>query len=128
MPDTSAYTYDDEVYSPGDLGDVDVERVRALVDVAGVDTVTHVGPFADTLPSADVESLSLTHVDADLYDSIMEACDWAYPRTRTGGAIVFDDYADADCPGAARALAEFFGPRAEQPVVLPTGQAFVVKQ
>src|SRR5215211_3091997 len=81
MPGDAAYSYDDEVYRPGDLGDVDIKAVRALVEVEGVEPVLHVGSFAETLPGADVDTLSLTHVDADLYDSIVEACDWAFPRT-----------------------------------------------
>jgi O-methyltransferase len=128
MPGDTDYSYDDETYRPGDLGDVDEGAVRALVEeVEGVRPILHVGTFAETLPGAAADTLSLTHVDADLYDSIMEACEWAYARTRAGGAIVFDDFADSDCPGAARAIDDFFRERAESPVVLPTGQALVVK-
>jgi hypothetical protein len=72
-----------------------------------VRAVLRVGSFQDTLPLADdVGVLSLTHIDADLYASVLEACEWAYPRTRTGGMIVFDDYGFADCPGASRAITD----------------------
>lgn len=129
MPSSGTYDYSGEQYSPGDLADVDETEVRRLLAGSGIETVFWVGPFAETLPrTRDVPTLSLTHVDADLYDSVREACEWAYPRTRRAGLIVFDDYADPDCPGATKAVDEFFATLPESPVLLPTGQALVVKQ
>jgi O-methyltransferase len=129
MPSEKGYDYSGEEYRPGDLGDVDVDAVRAVVERDGVRPVFHIGTFKETLPKADgAGMLSLSHIDADLYESVLEACEWSYPRTIAGGAIVFDDYAAEDCPGADRAIAEFFDPRPESPVVLPTGQAVVFKQ
>jgi O-methyltransferase len=129
MPSEEGYDYSGEEYRPGDLGDVDVRAVRAVVERDGVHPVFHIGTFKDTLPEAEATGrLSLSHIDADLYESVLEACEWCYPRTIAGGAIVFDDYAAEDCPGADRAIAEFFNPRRESPVVLPTGQAVVFKQ
>ncbi len=128
MPSAQAYDYSGEDYRPGDLGDVDIAAVRRLMDMPGVEPRFHVGMFSDTLPAVDEPAeLSLVHIDSDLYDSLMQACDWAYPRTRAGGMIVFDDYGSEDCPGASRAIEEFFAPRPEEPIVLPTGQALVVK-
>ncbi len=129
MPEATSYEYDGEEYRPGDLADVDEAEVRSLLEMNGVRPIFWVGPFSETLPKArEVPPLSLTHVDADLHDSVLEACEWAYPRTRTGGTIIFDDYADTDCPGATRAVREFFRSRPETPIVLPSGQAMVVKQ
>jgi hypothetical protein len=129
MPSADEYDYAGEVYKPGDLADANEEDVRGLLAIDAVRPVFHVGPFRDTLPLTGPDGeLSLTHIDADLYESVLEACEWAYPRTRPGGMIVFDDYAFADCPGASRAIAEYFATRSETPIVLPTGQALVVKQ
>ena len=43
-----------------------------------------------------------------------------------GGLMRFDDYGFATCPGARRAIDEFFADKAEPIIDLPTGQAFVV--
>lgn len=129
MPSAEEYDYAGEVYRPGDLADTNEQDVRRLLAIDGLRAVFHVGPFRDTLQATgDVGVLSLTHIDADLYASVLEACEWAYPRTRPGGMMVFDDYGFSDCPGASRAIAEYFDTTPEAPIVLPTGQALVVKQ
>lgn len=129
MPDAAAYDYAEEVFAPGDLADTDEAEVRELLTVEEVRPIIWKGPFSETLPSVgSLPPLSLTHVDADLHDSVLEACAWAYPRTQAGGLIVFDDYAAPDCPGATRAVREFFAERPENPILLPTGQAIVVRE
>lgn len=129
MPRAVSCDYSDEHYRAGDLVDVDDAEVRSLLEVDGVRAFFWVGPLSCTLPTVgDVPPLSLTHVDADLHESVIEACQRGYPPTGSGGVIVFDDYDDRDCPGATRAITEFFGSRSESPVVLPSGQAIVVKQ
>ncbi len=40
---------------------------------------------------------------------------------------MFDDYGFASCPGARRAVDEFFVDKPERPLGLQTGQALVVK-
>jgi len=41
--------------------------------------------------------------------------------------LVFDDYGFPSCAGGKRAIDEFFAGKPEVPIVLPTGQAIVVK-
>jgi hypothetical protein len=41
--------------------------------------------------------------------------------------IVCDDYGSAYCPGAKKAIDEFFSDKLEQVISLPTGQSLVVK-
>jgi hypothetical protein len=45
----------------------------------------------------------------------------------TGGVIVCDDYGFASCPGARRAIEEFFADKPEKPLALLTGQAVIHK-
>jgi O-methyltransferase len=41
--------------------------------------------------------------------------------------MVFDDYGFLTCPGAKKAVDEFFSDKREYPCYLPTGQAIVTK-
>lgn len=75
----------------------------------------HVGLFAETLPALAEKRFCFAHVDADLYESVREACEFVYPRMTRGGFIVFDDYGAPTCPGAKRAVDEFFADKLERP-------------
>jgi O-methyltransferase len=83
------------------------------------------GTFAEV---AGVDRYSFVHVDTDIYQSVLDCCTWFYPRLATGGALVFDDYGFLPYRLAARkAVDEFFAELPERPIVLPTGQAVVLK-
>jgi O-methyltransferase len=66
-------------------------------------------------------------VDADLYTSVRECCEFFWPRMVNGGVVVFDDYGFSNCPGAKKAIDEYFAKTTDKVVPLPTAQAFVVK-
>lgn len=51
---------------------------------------------------------SFSHVDLDMYESVKHACDFLFPRTLSGGMILFDDYKVRSTPGATKAIDEFF--------------------
>ena len=57
------------------------ERVKFLV-----------GWFSDTLPSAPIERLAVLRIDADMYQSTMEALRYLYPKLSVGGYVILDDY------------------------------------
>lgn len=75
----------------------------------------HAGLFAETLPGLAEKKFCFAHVDADLYESVREACAFVYPRMTRGGFMVFDDYGAPTCPGAKRAVDEFFADKTERP-------------
>ncbi len=50
------------------------------------------GWFKDTLPNAPIESIGLLRIDADLYESTIQALDLLYPRLSVGGYCIVDDY------------------------------------
>jgi O-methyltransferase len=50
------------------------------------------GWFRDTLPTAPVERLALLRIDADLYESTIDALTHLYPKLSPGGFIIIDDY------------------------------------
>jgi hypothetical protein len=51
---------------------------------------------------------AFSHCDLDMYESVKNACDFVFPRTLSGGMILFDDYMCASTPGATKAINEFF--------------------
>jgi O-methyltransferase len=66
------------------------DRVRFLV-----------GWFSDTLPTAPIEQLAVLRLDADMYESTMDALRTLYPKLSVGGYIIVDDYgAVAGCRAA----------------------------
>jgi len=50
------------------------------------------GWFADTLPGAPIEQLSLIRLDGDYYESTMTALTSLYPKLSPGGYVIVDDY------------------------------------
>jgi len=50
------------------------------------------GWFRDTLPNAPVEKLAVLRIDADLYESTMEALSSLYVRVSKRGYVIIDDY------------------------------------
>lgn len=71
--------------------------------------------------------IRLAHVDVDFYQSVLDCCEFIYPRLVPGGIMVFDDYGLPSCPGARAAVDEFFRGRPEFPFSLINGQCLVVR-
>lgn len=116
-----------DLHKESDFGDVSLEGVRHyLRDCPNVRL--YQGFFPETAsPIADA-TFCFVHADVDIYRSVLDCCRFFYPRLVPGGVIVFDDYGRNSCPGAKHAVDEFFANTPEQPVYVPTGQAFVVKR
>lgn len=68
----------------------------------------------------------LVHLDVDLYEPTLQTLEFFYPRMSIGGLMICDDSGLAKCPGARRAMEEFFAKRSEPLIDLPTGQQFVI--
>jgi predicted O-methyltransferase YrrM len=79
----------------------------AVPKLAGVRIVK--GYFDDTLTpelAKEVGTVSLAHLDADLYSSTVTALKWLTPLLRPGSLLLFDELLGED-PAEARALAEW---------------------
>jgi O-methyltransferase len=108
----------------GDFDDTSLEAVtRALSRWNDVELVP--GFFPETAKPAADRTFALAHVDVDIYQSVLDCCEFFYPRLSPGGAIVLDDYGQRSCPGARKAVDEFFADKPEHPFYLPTGQCVV---
>ncbi len=71
---------------------------------------------------------SFLHVDVDLYQPTLDSLRFFHERLSPGAVILMDDYGFRTCPGAKQAADEFFSDKPERIVMLPTGQAFVIKR
>jgi O-methyltransferase len=116
-----------DCHHQGDLGDTSLEAVqRHLRDCGSVRF--YQGFFPDTAGPIQNCRFCLVHVDADIYNSVKASCAFFYPRLEKGGILVFDDYGFPSCPGARKAVDEFFSDKPECPVYLPSGQCIAVKK
>jgi hypothetical protein len=86
------------------------------------------GDVMDTVNRSDVGALCFAHVDLNAAKATVVATEYAYDRLVPGGIILFDDYGWRGYEDQRRLLDDFFASRDEQPIALPTGQAFVVRR
>ena len=113
-------------HQQGDFADTSLERVQRVVGTE---------PFIDyrkgwvpkTFEGLEQRTFCFAHIDLDLYQSILDCLEFLYPRMPRGAVMVFDDYGFPSCPGARRAVEQFFTGRPERPLALMTGQALVTK-
>lgn len=123
MPTTSTEL---DLHKEGDFSDTSLEAVTEYVkDFQGV-TLTK-GIFPKTGEYLKDSTFSFAHVDVDIYQSVRDCCEFLYPRMIQGGIIMFDDYGFVSCPGAKKAVDEFFDSKKEKPIYLQSGQCMVVK-
>jgi O-methyltransferase len=124
MPATDASV---DFHSAGDFADTSLQAVQS--DLRDCHNVRfYQGFFPDTGGAVKNRKFCLAHVDVDIYSSVRDCCLFFYPRMVSRGIILFDDYGFNSCPGARKAVDEFFGSKREKPFYLPTGQCFVVKE
>ena len=121
MPETHP---DYDKHLTGDFADTSLPAVQRTL--AGHDRVHLVpGLFPQTAGVIEDRKFALAHVDVDIYQSVLDCSEFFYPRMSPGGAIVYDDYGQRSCPGARKAVDEFYADKAEHPIYLPTGQCLV---
>ncbi|MAU52436.1 MAG: methyltransferase [Roseovarius sp.] len=111
----------------GDLA-VPEEIVRRNLSDFGDRAVLYKGWIPDRFGEVEAGRFSLVHVDVDLYEPTMAAVEFFYPRVNPGGVILCDDYGSADCPGAKKAIDEFFADKPENVIGLTSGQSLVIKR
>lgn len=85
------------------------------------------GIFPYTAASIRESGFCLVHIDVDIYRSVLDCCDFLYPRMHKGAIMIFDDYGWPSTPGAKLAVDEFFSNKDEKPIYLPTGQCLIIK-
>ena len=116
-----------DIHREGDFADTSVAAVKKQLGEL-TNYVIHKGIFPATAGEVAGELFSLVHIDVDIYRSVLDCCEFFYPRVAVSGLLVFDDYGSESCPGAKMAVDEFFRDRPETPMYLPTGQCLVIKK
>ncbi|MDQ7787565.1 MAG: TylF/MycF/NovP-related O-methyltransferase [Thermodesulfovibrionales bacterium] len=122
---------------PDVTSDIDIHRKGGFADTLIMDVknifqsypniIMLKDTFSQSFPGLQQESFSFVHIDADLYASTLECCEFFYKKMNQGGIMLFDDYLVRDTPGVKKAVDEFFSLKKEFPIVLPTMQAMVFK-
>jgi predicted O-methyltransferase YrrM len=98
-----------DAHRAGDFADVDLDELRGYAESLGLDNLVFVkGRFEETaLPTLrDAGSLTLAHIDCDIYSAVAYAYDASLPYLVPGGYIVFDDANVSSCLGATEAVEE----------------------
>jgi O-methyltransferase len=62
------------------------------------------GWFKDTLPTLEIEAISVLRLDGDMYESTIIALNSLYHKVSIGGFLIVDDYCIQSC---ARAVSDF---------------------
>ena len=65
------------------------------------------GYVEDTLSQYDGAPIALLHVDLDLYSAYAHILKAMVPHVSPGGLVLFDEYGEANWPGATKAVDEF---------------------
>lgn len=74
------------------------------------------------------KQFSLVHIDVDLYEPTYESLKFFYPKLKSGGAIICDDYNFSDFPGAKKAWDDFFKDKKYSFFYkVPFGSCFIIK-
>jgi O-methyltransferase len=98
----------DTYYRGGEHSDATENEVRRLARRLGVSDRIQIlcGVFPEDTGSFVNESLSLCHIDVDVYASARDVFCKIWPLMVRGGVVVFDDYGFQGCEGVTRFVNE----------------------
>lgn len=83
------------------------------------------GWMPDSFAPADRHRFRFVHIDVDLHQPTLDALRFFYPRMTRGGVILCDDYGMTSCPGAKKAMDDFFADKPESVIELTAGSGMV---
>src|SRR6218665_723545 len=90
-------------HEKGDFSDTSLESVKArLQNYSKV--LFYKGYIPSTFSENEHHKIAFAHIDVDIYKSIIDCCNFIYPRMSVGGMFVFYDYVFITCPGARSAV------------------------
>lgn len=109
----------------GLFNDTSAKAVRSKIKSILPTATVYEGYIPDTFAGLEDSKIAFAHIDTDMYKSYIDCLEFIWPRMIKGGVIVFDDY--GYCPGAYKAVNEFFSDKEAKHVALQTIQAIVRK-
>lgn len=86
------------------------------------------GWIPERFPDVADRNFSFIHIDVDLYQPTLDSIAFFYERLNKGGVMMCDDYGFNTCPGAKKAMDDFFADKKESVIKLTTGQSFIIKE
>lgn len=123
---SSIESIDGRYWSQGKFANSEENVRRNLTDF---DFVTfHKGWIPECFRGLEEDRFAFVHIDVDLYQPTLDSFRFFYPRMNRGGVMLCDDSGCIlTCPGARKAVDEFFSDKPEPVIEVPTGQSFVIK-
>lgn len=86
------------------------------------------GVVPDTLPTAQIESVSYLSLDMNIAYPERKAIEYFWPMLTPGAMVVLDDYGWVDYEEQRHTMDEFAGKVGVEILTLPTGQGIMVKR
>ena len=111
------------------FADTSLDRVKLFISQKNTNVLYYKGYFPESIPENFNQFLfAYVHLDADLYEPILEGLKFFYPCMTTRGLMVVHDY--NAWPGARKAVDDFFSDKNELPIPMPdkSGSVLIVKQ
>jgi len=102
MPEVNSQV---DYHRKDDFADTSVEAVERVLQGLG-EYRLHPGRFPESAAGLSSTAFCFAHIDVDIYQSVIDACRFFWPRLTSGGAILFDDYGHVSCRGAKKAVDE----------------------
>ena len=117
---------DDSFVQKGWLHNTSVESVKKYL--ANYENVHFLkGVFPETSAPVSSKKFSFVHLDANLYQTTLDALEFFWPRMTSGGRIVCHDYNTNSMPGIKKAFSEFFKDELEKIIEIADSQVMVIK-
>ena len=107
-------------HKTGDFNDAPLELVKNYLRDKP-NCKFYKGWFPESANFLTNEEFALVHADMDYYQSTVDCIKVFWPRVKTGGVMIFDDYEWKNCPGVKKALDEYFPQRQDYHVIKPDG-------
>lgn len=85
------------------------------------------GWIPERFPEVEAKKIAFVHIDVDLYQPTKDSLEYFYPMLSEGGIILCDDYGFSSCPGATKAMDDFFADKPEKVISLSRGAGFIIK-
>ncbi|MGE4158981.1 MAG: TylF/MycF/NovP-related O-methyltransferase [Planctomycetota bacterium] len=116
---------DGDHWTRGDLSCSEETVRKALEEFR--DFTLYPGWIPDRFHEIANRSFSFVHIDVDLLQPTKDSLEFFFPRLSPGGILLCDDYGVTTCPGATKALNDYFQGRSEKPISLSGGGGYVIK-
>lgn len=108
----------------------DFEKVKSNLSQYGF-IKYYKGWVPERFNEVEDEEFVFVHIDVDLYDPTYECIKFFYPRLKSGGILVFDDYGATTFLGAQKAVDDYISLLNTNSYFflnLPSTQAFLIKK